>query len=183
MVRRMLVPLLLALAASPLCAQPPPLSLCIVQTLPDQATHYDPSAGPWAIEIDHQLSGRKRGSSLKLTVLAASLDKDVLPEVRRLQCAWVLQLWYNHSVDFPLSSAGAITSSSAPLNQQLGNPEPIRYKNSLFFSLWNAGTRKVLGRGSVPLPASPEIAPRGDTSAAPCAAVAQQALKWLDRIH
>ncbi len=82
MFRRLSAALVFALlAASPLLAQHPPLSLCLVQTKPDAATQYDPSAGSWAIELDKLLSAQKlrSGVPLRITVLAASVEKDVLP--------------------------------------------------------------------------------------------------------
>jgi hypothetical protein len=128
------------LIASPLCAQTLPLTLCIVQTKADPAKQYDPSAGPWAIKIYNQLSGKRllNGASLRITVLPASVQTDILPEVRRLQCEWVLQLWYLGTPGRP---------------ELVGPRQGPRFSNdSLFFSLWNGGHKESALTGSTSLP-------------------------------
>jgi len=80
MTRRLVISLLFVLvSAFLLCAEQQPLTLCIVQTKPDQPMEYDPSAGPWAIGTYSHLYGKKLrdGSSLKITVLPASVPKDI----------------------------------------------------------------------------------------------------------
>ena len=185
MLRLLLVPLVLVPGvASCLRAQHPPLPLCIVQTKPNQATDYDPSAGPWAIEMYNQLSGQKlrSGAPLKITVLPASDKKDILPEIRRLQCVWVVQLWYFE--EDPTSSHAAVSSGGptprSALNPQLVYPQP---KDSLFFSLWNADTQKVLERGSAPLHPTERLSSPGASNVMPSVGLVRQILKRLDELH
>jgi hypothetical protein len=73
----------------------------------------------------------KNGTVLHVTVLAASIQQDVLPEVHRLNCSWVLQLWYHRSTD-------ATNILSGPVGDQ----------DSLLFTLWNSATLKAIARGS-----------------------------------
>jgi hypothetical protein len=173
------------LAASPLLAQPAPFSLCIVQTKADASTHYDPSAGPWAIEMNNLLSTRKlrNNAPLHITVLAASTQKEVLPEVHRLHCPWVVQLWYQHNPDLDLSQAGVSSDPSSAFNPQLGTPPPVGTQDSLFFSLWNGVTKKVIARGAVPLRLSQTGPPSArHATTAPCATLTQQILKRLNQL-
>jgi hypothetical protein len=89
--------LFVLVATSSLCAQGQSLHLCIVQTKPNEETQYAPfAAGSLSVEVYNALSGKnlRNGSPLRITVLAASVQRDILPEVRRLQCEWVVQLWY-----------------------------------------------------------------------------------------
>jgi hypothetical protein len=172
------------LTASSLYAQHEPLSLCIVQTKPDQATQYDPSAGPWAIAMYKQLSGQqlRNGAPLRITVLAASVEKDVLPEVRRLQCVWVVQLWYQQVIT--LAQVHGIPGPPwyqqvSTLAQGSGIPDGERLsggsEDSLFFALRNAGTAKVIANGMTPL--------RVDSKAKPCAELAHKILKRLNQLR
>jgi hypothetical protein len=65
MFRRFSAALVFALlAASPLPSQLTPLSLSLVQTKPDAAIQYDPSAGPWAIGLDKLLSAQNLRSGV-----------------------------------------------------------------------------------------------------------------------
>jgi len=180
MLWRGLVPLLFLLVAdSSLCAQVQPLPLCIIQTKLDPSIQYDPSAGPWAIDLYNHLSGKKlrNGSPLKITVFPASVQKDILPEVRRLQCARVVQLWYNHSSIQPGAVSGVMPGGHGQLVMQ---PEPT-YEDSLFYSLWDTATQKVLGHGSVPLSwhSVTGEAPNAGTGVT----LAKQTLKWLNRTN
>lgn len=181
-----LAPLLLA--ASPLLAQPAPLSVCLVQTKPDTSTQYEPSAGPWAVEIDKQLSTQhlRSGAPLHITALAASTQKALLPELNRLQCAWVIQLWYQHNPDLDLSRAGVSSDPTPPFNPQLGGPAPVDSDDSLFFTLWNAHTGKTLARGAAPLrpvesqvPAPPEPV---RANPATCTVLTRQIVKGLNKL-
>ncbi len=187
MLRQLLVSLLLGLAATAsLWAQSPPVSLCIVQTKPDETTHYDPSAGPWAIEMYNRLAGQKlrNGSPLKITALPASVKKDILPEVQRLQCAWVVQLWYSPIVDFSQSALGVRSNMIAPLNPQLRSPEtPVGKEGNLFFSLWNGVTKEVFARGSAPLRPARQSGLREPPNLTPFDALAQQILKRLNQLR
>lgn len=185
MLRRRLMPLFLVLLAdSSLCAQNKPLPLCIVQTKPNQATDYDPSAGPWAIEMYNQLSEQKlrSGAPLQITVLPASDKKDILPEIRRLPCVWVVQLWYFE--EDPASSHAAV-SSGGPTPRSASNPQLVypQLKDSLFFSLWNADTQKVLERGSAPLHPTERLSSPGRSNVMPSAGLVQQILKRLNELH
>lgn len=157
------------LVASPLQGQHPPVSLCLVQTKPDAAAQYDPSAGPWAIKVDKLLTTQKlrSGAPLQITVLAAQTEEDVLPEARRLQCPYVVELWYHQS---PL-----------PLGRYVMGDE-----DSLFFSLWNGATGKVIARGASPIRLVQEQnLPRSNPLVAEptsCAALTQQIVKHLNKL-
>ena len=124
---RVPVALSVVIVATSVFAQPQPLSLCIVQTKSDAASQYEPSAGPYAIAMYDQLAGQRlhNGTALHITVLAASMQRDILPEVHRLKCSWFLQLWYHESTDRPMGD-----------------------QDSLLFTLWNGDTRKAIARGS-----------------------------------
>lgn len=171
MFRRFSAALVLSLlAASPAIAQRPPLSVCLVQTKPGAATQYDPSAGPWAIELDKLLSAQKlrSGAPLQITVLAASLEKGVQPEVRRLQCPLVIQLSYQHSL--------------APVTRYA----IYDYEDSVAFSLWRGSTGEIVAHGTSPIrlirgqdrpPPSPLVA-----EPMPCAALTQQIIKRLNKL-
>jgi hypothetical protein len=91
---RVLVALSVVIVATSVFAQPQPLSLCIVQTKSDAASQYEPSAGPFATAMYDQLTSQRlqNGTALHITVLAAFMQRDILPEVHRLNCSWVLQL-------------------------------------------------------------------------------------------
>ena len=158
------------LGESPALAQHPPLSLCLVQTKPDAATQYDPSAGAWAIELNELLSAQKlkSGAPLQITVLAASVEKDIQPEARRLQCPYFVQLTYQ-------PSRATVTRYAI-----------YDYEDSLAFSLWSGATGEILAKGASPIrlirgqdrpPPSPLIAER-----MPCTAITQQIIKRLNRL-
>jgi hypothetical protein len=108
----------------------------------------------------------RNGTALHITVLAASMQRDILPEVHRLNCSWVVQLWFHKSTD---RDAG---DSYIPMGDQ----------DSLLFTLWNGNTRKVIARGS-------GVTSRetyGDASLAPnltvYSGVAHQILKKLNQL-
>jgi hypothetical protein len=73
----------------------------------------------------------RNGTALHITVLAASMQRDILPEVHRLTCSWVVQLWFHRSTD----QGG--DDNSIPMGDQ----------DSLIFTLWKGNTRKVIARG------------------------------------
>ena len=129
---RVAVALFVAIVATPVFAQSRTLSLCIVQTKSVAVSQDESSAGPIAIAMYHQLVGQRlqNGTAVQIIVLAASEQRDILPEVHRLKCSWSLQLWYHRRTDREGSFAG------------MGD------QDSLLFSLWNSDTRKVLARGS-----------------------------------
>ena len=167
---RVPVALSVVIVATSVFAQPQPLSLCIVQTKSDAASQYEPSAGPYAIAMYDQLARQRlrNGTALHITVLAASTQRDILPEVHRLNCSWILQLWYHRSTDRDASTGDAYI--------------PMGDHDSLLFTLWNGDTRKVIARGS-------GIAMRetqGDTSLVPnpllYSALARQILKKLNQL-
>lgn len=188
------------LAASPLLAQPAPLSLCIVQTKASPAIEYEPSAGPWAIALYKHLSDRKldNGSALHITVLAASMEKEVAPEVHRLQCAWVVQLWHHRSADnvnFGRNASSQIGSTSLPVagptpvaNPEMATPNPVADEDSLYFTLWNAATAKVIARGAGVLPRrwqdplTPDPLYQPGPHPLPYATFARQILKHLNKL-
>ena len=74
------------------------------------------------MDVYKQLSVNRlqNNSRLRITVLEASVQKDILPEVRRLQCEWVVQLWYadSDSMFFSLwngATQEVLTRGAAPL--------------------------------------------------------------------
>lgn len=117
-----------------LFSQPPTVSLCIVDTRPHQVGPYDPPAGPFAIGMYQQLDGQKlkNGSDLHITVFPASHQPEILPEVRRLDCSWVLQLWYH------------LYANDDAFGQS--QPRGARF-DTLTFALWNGATQKVVESG------------------------------------
>jgi hypothetical protein len=157
------------LAAFSLHAQRPQLSLCIVQTKPDQATQYDPSAGPWSIALYNQLFREKlrNGAPLNPIVLAASIERDVLPEAVRLRCAWVAQLWYQQKPNW-----------GADWDQR---------QRSLFFALRNPLTGKVIASGAAPVrdnePWVTVLNDARDSNAIACSALAKQILERLNQLR
>lgn len=168
MFRRLSAALVLALlSASPLLSQHAPLSLCLVQTKPESWIQYDPPAGPWAAELDKQLSTQKlrSGGTLEITVLAALTEKDVPPEVRRLQCRWVVQLRFH--------------GSFWPGGRYVGDDE-----DSILFSLWNGATGRTVADGaSLVRPFAVKNRVASETLlAAPCAALTQQIVKSLNKL-
>ena len=154
---------LVLMAVSPLLAQHPPLSFCLVQTKPDASTQYDPPAGPWAVALYNLLSAQKlrSGAPLRIMVLAAEGEKDVLPEVRRLQCPYVVQLRYHLSV----SNGG----------RSLGEDE-----DSILFSLWNGASRKVIANGASLIPGRNRLP--SNSLHAVCADLTQQIMKGLNKL-
>ena len=127
--------LAIALATIPhLFSQPHAVSLCIVDTKPFAAGPYDPPAGPFATEMYRWLAGRalKDGSELNITVFPASLQWDILPEVQRLNCSWVLQLWYHRFAD------GNVFGQTPARGARF---------DTLSFTLWNGKTRKIIKSG------------------------------------
>lgn len=148
---RVPVALSFVIVATSVFAQPQPLSLCIVQTKSDAASQDEPSAGPFAMAMYNQLASQRlqNGTALHITVLAASMQRDILPEVHRLNCSWSLQLWYHRSTDRDASTGDVYI--------------PMGDQDSLLFTLWNSETRKVIARGSgVPMRET-----QGDTSLVP----------------
>jgi hypothetical protein len=154
---------LVLMAAPPLLAQHPPLSLCLVQTKPNPSTEYDPPAGPWATEVYTLLSAQKlrSGAPLRITVLAALGEKDVLSEVRRLQCPYIVQLRYHLSITH-------------------GGRSPGEDEDSLLFSLWNGNTGKVVADGASLIP-GPNRLPSASPHAV-SADLAQQIMKGLNKL-
>ncbi|MGC1296289.1 MAG: hypothetical protein WA869_14745 [Alloacidobacterium sp.] len=180
MCRRFSAALVFALlAASPLQGQHPPLSLCLVQTKPNAAAQYDPPPGPWAIELDKLLATQelRTGAKLQITLLAASTEKDVLPEARRLQCPYIVELWYHQS--HPASGRYAMGDEDSLFSQWNDG-------DSLFFSLWNGDTGKVIARGASPIRLVQDQTVRRSNplvaEPSPCAALAQQIVKHLNKL-
>jgi hypothetical protein len=182
-------PVLALLTTQPTIAQSNRPSLCIVQTKSDPKLTFDPSAGPFAIGLYRALVGHKLkdGTPLRITVLAASTQKEALQEVARLQCAAVLQLWTHRSADNDVydPNTGTPFSSAEPA---VPDPAPIGDQNSLIFTLWNGKTRKVLLRGAGPLPTGMDNASAPDGQHAngirpmPYVAFAKSVLKKLNAI-
>lgn len=158
-------------------------ALCIVQTKPNGGIQYDPSAGRYAIAMDKQLEGHRLpdGTRLNITVLAATIDQQVLPEVRRLRCTRVLQLWFHGNAD------GDLYSSGSPVDLPTADPEPVETfpqpigdQDSLIFTLWEPETQRVLARGASPLVyTSPVPGERPMFITRPYIALANQILKKL----
>jgi hypothetical protein len=122
------------------------------------------------IAMYSQLAGQRlrNGTPLHITVLPASTQRDILPEVHRLHCSWLLQLWYHRSTDRDASAGDFYI--------------PMGDEDSLLFTLWNADTQKVVARGSgVAMRES-----QGDTSLVPnpqlYSALARQILKRLNQL-
>ncbi|MGB6691919.1 MAG: hypothetical protein WBE76_29095 [Terracidiphilus sp.] len=146
----------------PVLPQPHPLSLCIVDTKSHRLSQYDPSAGPYAIAMYQELAGRRlqSGAALHITVLPASMQEDILPEVHSLNCCWVLQLWYQRSTD----------------DDVFGQAQPRGLPfDSLLFTLWNGTTRKVVERGT-------GLVSQGKPMLTPFAAFRKQILKKLNQL-
>jgi hypothetical protein len=123
------------LATNPtLFSQPSTVSLCIVDTRLAQMGLYDPPAGPFATGMYQQLDGRrlKNGSKLHIIVFPASMQSDIVSEVHRLNCSWVLQLRYRQQLD------DDVFGQTYPRGTRL---------DSLLFTLWNGATGKVLESG------------------------------------
>lgn len=168
MFRRVSVALVLTvLAAPPLLAQHVPLVLCLVQTKLDAGTQYDPPAGPWAMGLDQLLSAQRlrSGAPLQITVLAASTEKEVPPEVRRLHCPYVIQLRYH--------------GSFWPGGRYVGDDE-----DSLVFYVWNGATGKVIAHGASLISAIPGQNRFSSTAflTGPCAALTEQIMRTLNKL-
>lgn len=118
-----------------LLSQARTVSICIVDTRSEQAGDYDPPAGPFATGMYQQLAGRKLkdGSDHNITVFPATKQTDIMPEVHRLNCDWVLQLWYHRYVDDDVFAQP--------------HPRGARF-DSLLFTFWDGATRKVVQSGS-----------------------------------
>jgi len=137
-------------------------SLCIVDTKSDRLTQYDPSAGPYAIVMYQQLDGRRlaSGAVLHITVLPASMQQDILREVHRLHCSWVIQLWYQRSTD----------------EDAFGQPQPRSLPfGNLLYTLWNGTTGEVVERGA-------GFVSQGKPLLTPYAAFRKQILHKLNQI-
>ena len=144
-------------------SQPGSLSLCIVHTKSHSSDQYEPSAGPDAIAMYQELAGRRlqNGATLQITVLPASMQQEIEPEVHRLNCSWVLQLWYRRNADQDVF--GQVQPRSA-------------HFDSLLFTLWSSTTREVIekGAGFVSLATKPPLTP--------FALFRKQILKKLNRL-
>lgn len=139
-------------AGLPASGQARTVSVCVVETKADAHAQFDPPAGRYAAGMFNELSRHRLqdGAELKLIPLAASLEKDVAPEVRRLGCSWVVELWF-HARDNTGEMAGPSMSSDVGGGEDdpiVQNAEPA----TLIFALWNARTRKVVARGAAPPP-------------------------------
>ena len=141
---------------------PGSLSLCIVHTKSHSSDQYEPSAGPDAIAMYQELVGRRlqNGATLQITVLPASMQQEIEPEVHRLNCSWVLQLWYRRADE---DAFGQVQPRGA-------------HFNSVLFILWSSTTREVLekGAGFVSLATKPPLTP--------FASFRKQILKKLNRL-
>ncbi|QNI30540.1 hypothetical protein H7849_15475 [Alloacidobacterium dinghuense] len=144
-------------------SQPGSLSLCIVHTKSHSSDQYEPAAGPDAIAMYQELAGRRlqNGATLQITVLPALMQQEIEPEVHRLNCAWVLQLWYLRNADEDVSGQAL--------------PRGARF-DSLRFTLWSSSTREVIeqGTGFVSLATKPPLLP--------FAPFRKQILKKLNRL-
>ena len=152
--------------------------------MPDVATHYDPSAGPWAIAMSNELTGYKLqdGSTLKITVFPATVEKEIPREVKGLQCDFVVQIWHTHVSDASGSPGGVSSGDNfSPLNPLQAGPGPINSEDSLYFSLWNVTTGKVLSTGSAAIHRRASIEAPNIPPGLPCTAFALQAIKRLNQ--
>jgi hypothetical protein len=103
---------------------PGSLSLCIVHTKSHSSDQYEPSAGPDAIAMYQELVGRRlqNGATLQITVLPASMQQEIEPEVHRLNCSWVLQLWYRRNADVQSIEQFCLVRETSPrTNGQYGS--------------------------------------------------------------
>lgn len=166
MSRRLHVPLhLLFVVGSSLCAQDSQNSLCIVETKLHPEIQYDPSAGPLAIDVYKQLSEKRLsdGSPLKITVLPASVQKDIVREMVQLQCSWVLQLWQ---------------ANRGPLSYK----SPVILYDDVYFSLWNRATWKAVLKG-VALFQHPNPQHKDPKAINPAAELANKVVNRLNKRH
>ena len=144
-------------------SQPRSLSLCIVHTKSHSSDQYEPSAGSDAIAMYQELAGRRlqNGATLQITVLPASMQQEIEPEIHRLNCSWVLQLWYRRNADED------VFGQVPPRNARF---------DGLLFTLWNSTTQEVIenGAGFVSLATKPPLTP--------FALFRKQILKKLNRL-
>lgn len=149
--------------SSALSSQSRAVSLCIVDTKLPQVSLYDPPAGPFATGMYMQLAGRrlKDGSKLNIVVFPASPESAILPEVRRLNCPWVLQLRYHQQRD------DDVFRETYPRRTGF---------DSLLYTLWNGSTREIIKSGS-------GIVSVGDHLLTPYASFGKQILKALNQLH
>jgi len=143
--------------------KPKNVSLCIVDTKLPQVNLYDPPAGPFATGMYLQLFRARLndGSKLKIIVFPASGESAILPEVRRLNCSWVLQLRYQQQADDDVFSQTY--------------PRRTRF-DTLLYSLWNGSTREVIKSGS-------GVVSVGVTLLTPYATFGKQVLRALNHQH
>jgi hypothetical protein len=108
------------------------------------------------------LSARKlrNGTPLQITVLAAAIEKDVPPEVRRLRCPYVVQLRYH----------GGLWREGRSLGED---------GDSVLFTLWNGATGKAISNGASLVP-GPEASKAMFESA--CASLTEQIMKSLNKL-
>ena len=101
------------------------------------------------------------GATLQITVLPASMQQEIDPEVHHINCSWVLQLWYRRNADEDVSGQAL--------------PRGARF-DSLLFTLWSSSTREVIekGAGFVSLATKPPLTP--------FAMFRKQILKKLNRL-
>jgi hypothetical protein len=166
MFQRLLAAFALALmAASQLWAQQAPLSLCVVQTKPYSWVQYDPPAGPWAAEVYDLLSTHRlrNGALLHITVLAAEIEQDVRPEVRRLQCPYVVQL----------NDHGSLYSGARSIEENA---------DSVLFTLWNGATGREIASGAALNPGRSRFASKAMFAEA-CEHLTQGILKGLNKLR
>lgn len=110
-----------------------------------------------------ELAGRRlqNGATLQITVLPASMQQEIEPEVHRLNCSLVLQLWYRRKGD----------------EDVFGQVQPRgAHFDDLLFTLWSSRTREVIenGAGFVSLATKPPLTP--------FAQFREQILKKLNRL-
>lgn len=110
-----------------------------------------------------ELAGRRlqNGTTLQITVLPASMQQEIEPEIHRLNCSWVLQLWHRRNADED------VFGQVPPRNARF---------DSLLFTLWNGTTQEVIenGAGFVSLATKPPLTP--------FALFRKQILKKLNRL-
>lgn len=81
-----------------------------------------------------QLAGQrlKGNVQLNITVFPATPQRDIVPEVQRLHCSWVLQLWHYERAD----------------NDVFRESEPRGVPfDRLVFTVWNGTTQKIVESG------------------------------------
>ena len=160
---KVLFPALVLSTSLALSSQPHVVSLCIVDTKLPEVSLYDPPAGPFATGMYLQLVGRrlKDGSKLHIVVFPASQQSAILPEVRRLKCAWVLQLRYVQQRDED------VFRQTYPRRTSF---------DSLLYTLWGGSTGEVIRSGS-------GVVSVGDHLLTPYASFGKQVLKALNQLR